>query len=83
MKLHHMENNTEFKIEDIPVASKRGRKPGESKYPIALLEIGQSFFVPNGNGRSLQSLVWRTGKRLGRKFAVETVAEGIRVGRTA
>jgi uncharacterized membrane-anchored protein len=52
-----------------------------SKYPWAIMEIFDSFFVPEGNGKSISVSASQAGKGLGAKFVVRSVDGGIRVWR--
>lgn len=73
---------SEFNIEKgIPVAplTGAGRK---NKYPFDAMEVGDSFFVKDGKGKSLSRLSYMHGKRLSYKFACRTVEGGVRVWRT-
>lgn len=74
---------TAIRIDDgieMPPPIRRGRA---TKYPLAGMEIGQSFFVP---GKPSINLTLR-GKQLGARFQKRRVTEngeiGIRVWRTA
>ncbi len=70
---------------NIPVPA-RGAAPRESKYPLAQLGEGQSFFVP-GAGKTVPVTVAKQAKKLGMKVAtrntvehVEFDADGLGVG---
>lgn len=72
-----------FRVESgVPLPEKR------HAYPWALLEVGQSFLVPYGvSGRQR---VWNTltscrrnAQKSGKRFAIRSVANGLRVWRTA
>ena len=54
----------------------------EPKYPIAELEVGESFWVPIAKA-SLYSHALRVSKATERKFVVRAEAEGSRVWRKA
>jgi hypothetical protein len=55
----------------------------KSKYPFRQMEIGDSFFVENGNGRILRPAASNAGLAAGRKYTVRKVDGGYRVWRTA
>lgn len=50
-------------------------------YPFLDLEVGQSFFVPNGNPNSMRVRACLHGKALGRRFKTAKVQGGMRVWR--
>lgn len=52
-------------------------------YPYRDMEIGDSFFVPNGKLNTINTANHRAGKRLGWKFSARKQDSGIRVWRTA
>lgn len=54
-------------------------------YPFDELGIGDSFFVPNKNGkpRYLSGMMYKAAHRTGFKFTRRTESEGQRVWRTA
>lgn len=54
-----------------------------AKYPFRHMEIGDSFFIENGNGKILRPAASNAGGLLGRKFTVRKVDGGYRVWRTA
>jgi hypothetical protein len=51
------------------------------RYPWREMEPGDSFFVPEGKLKSLQSSAYKVGRDLGRKFAAHPEAGGVRVWR--
>lgn len=53
------------------------------KYPWTELEVGQSFFVPNGVFRSMQAGASLAGRRLGKTFRARVVEGGVRIWRLA
>lgn len=55
----------------------------ESKYPFRAMEVGDSFFVPGGNGNRVSSSATMAGKRTARKFMLRCVDGGVRVWRVA
>jgi len=67
----------------IPTPMKHQGTP--SKYPFNTMEIGDSFFVPNVEGKrnpAAQS-AHTDGRRKGRKYVTRTEGNGLRVWRTA
>jgi len=52
------------------------------RYPWHQLEVGHSFFVPNGNVKSLQCSASKR-KAKGEAYIARTVEGGVRVWRTA
>lgn len=57
------------------------RRRDSTKYPLASLEVGDSFLVPGAVARRLATAASQAGKRLGRKFATRKVEGGVRVWR--
>jgi hypothetical protein len=55
---------------------------GNCRYPWGEMEPGDSFFVPDGNFKSLQSTASRRDRNGGRRFAARPEAGGVRVWRT-
>jgi hypothetical protein len=53
------------------------------KYPVDDLEVGQSFFVANGNRNSISVVASAAGKRMGRRFRTAKQLGGVRVWRVA
>lgn len=51
------------------------------KYPFRDLLVGQSFFVPQGDRKTLAVLASRNGKSLNATFTVRQIDGGIRVWR--
>lgn len=70
---------------DIPMPFFQGKSGRPETYPWGKLEVGQSFFVPNGNDRWFRSSCGAAGKRYGWQFRVrawtENGVEGVRVWR--
>lgn len=80
----------------IPNQEYRGRKRGESKYPIAKMEVGDSFLIPAKKGARGKICAMSTAygavatakkwmKAAGdttREFTVRTVEGGARIWRT-
>lgn len=63
-----------YKVQsDIPVppVTRRVRRP--RKYPFETMEVGAMFFVPNKTAAALGTHVGKSGKVLGRTFAVRSV----------
>jgi hypothetical protein len=57
-------------------------KPRSYIYPYKDMDVGDSFFIPNGKLGTINAANYRAYKRLGRKFAARTIDGGIRVWRT-
>ena len=53
---------------------------GPAKYPWRDMEVGDSFFTPDGNARSI---VTKAGKANGCKFSSRKVEGGYRIWRIA
>lgn len=72
----------DYKIEKgVEIPARRGRKP---KYPVALLNAGESFLVPNGSFKQASSVVsslYAAAKRVGIKVSVRIMEDGVRVWR--
>ena len=58
-------------------------KPRAYVYPYNDMELGDSFFVPNGKMPTVNAANYRAFKRLGWKFSARKQSDGIRVWRTA
>lgn len=68
-----------FPLEDnVPIPLTRRAQ----KYPFRDMQVGQSFFVPQGDRKTLAVLASRNGKALGRTFHVHQLDDGVRVWRT-
>ena len=52
-----------------------------SKYPWGLMDVNDSFMVPNGNVKSLRTVCYGASKRTGMKFKARSVEGGVRVWR--
>jgi hypothetical protein len=73
----------------IPIpATKRPGAGRRSTYPFAVLDVGQSFFVPNQPGKTNRQLIMAIGcaaqritKKTGHRFTSRTLEGGIRVWR--
>ena len=50
-------------------------------YPYKEMDVGDSFFVPNGKMQTLSNANWRMGKKLGARFTARQVDGGVRVWR--
>jgi hypothetical protein len=75
------EADFEFKVErgiPIPPMPHPGRP---YKYPWRLLEVGDSFFVPEGNLKTLRSAWKEASKRLGFRCSYRQEEGGIRIWR--
>jgi len=64
---------------DVPLPMHRAH----CRAPFKTLDVGQSFFVPNGNPNSLSVMASRTGKTLNRTFRTAKQPGGVRVWRVA
>ena len=53
------------------------------KYPLAEMEIGDSFFLPNKKTQDVSSAIGRRAKLLGREFTSRAENNGVRIWRTA
>lgn len=71
-----------FAIEDNipPPVPTKGRP---QLYPYDRLEVGQSFFVPNGDYRTISTCARRWGRSNNRSFVARTINGGVRLWRTA
>lgn len=56
-------------------------KHGNEVYPWRDLEVGQSFFVANGNLKSLRASASRMKREINHHFTVNPVDGGVRVWR--
>ena len=63
---------------DVPMSSTVGRPP---KYPLRMMEPGDSFFVEKGDRKSISVSVSRLSKETGWIFRVRRVDGGVRVWR--
>jgi hypothetical protein len=52
-----------------------------ARYPFAGMEVGESFFVPDGDVKKLSNHACRYGKKSGRRYCVRKVEGGVRVWR--
>jgi hypothetical protein len=69
-----------FRIErGVPIPARRN--PRGSMYPFAEMEIGDSFFVPDGTTKTISAAAQYFTKNLGRRFTVRTIDSGVRVWR--
>ena len=68
----------------MPPPSKKGRP---TKYPFRQMKVGDSFFVPDENGKKMRDVVGAStanwGKAHGAKFSCRSVDGGTRVWRVA
>jgi hypothetical protein len=59
--------------------------PRTSKYPLAKMKVGDSFFVPwrgrNQDDNTMRASISRSGHRMGKKFSIRRVDGGCRVWR--
>ena len=65
----------------IPVP-KTNRSDRRSKYPFGAMEVGDSFFVKNGNIRNMSRISSTHAKKMSYRFSCRTVDGGVRVWRT-
>jgi hypothetical protein len=69
---------------NLPIPPRRGRPV---KYPLDLMQVGDSFFVATQVRSTLSNSINRCRKKLGSSFTVRTVEEngvrGLRVWRVA
>lgn len=65
----------------IPIPPKGNNKA--SKYPYALLEVGDSFFVKDKNATKFSASAYIQARKLGIKITVRNDKGGVRVWRTA
>jgi hypothetical protein len=71
-----------FEIENehaIPAARQHnGRR---EKYPWSQMDVGQSFFVENGEVRKIAGAACHAGRRANKKFVVRVAEGGVRAWR--
>ena len=60
---------------DIPIPA------GGNKYPFAIMEIGDSIFVPADAGGSPRQAAYKAGYKYDRKFFAKIIGSGIRIWR--
>lgn len=70
-----------YKIEDNVPAPPKLVTGRPFKYPLAILGVGQSFYVPKGDRKTISVCASRVASRLGRTFAVRQVDGGVRAWR--
>lgn len=51
------------------------------RYPWSRMEVGDSFLIPAGDKRKVAGAASHAGRRLGKKFIVRAVDDGVRVWR--
>jgi hypothetical protein len=56
----------------VPMPKPR-RPERQHKYPFAAMAVGDMFFVPGGNAKSVSSYASLIGSRLGKKFTTRSV----------
>jgi hypothetical protein len=54
-----------------------------TRYPLLELEVGQSFFVPDGDNNSISARASYMGKTHSRTFTVKKLKGGVRCWRVA
>ena len=72
-----------FKVEkNIPIPSSKrdGRK---EKYPLSILQLGDSFFIPDTTQIKVAPNLHTRARKLNIKLSIRTVANGLRVWRVA
>jgi len=69
-------------IYEIDKGVQLSHKPRQYVYPYNDMELGDSFFVPNGKMPTVNAANYRAFKRLGWKFSARKIDGGIRVWRT-
>ena len=70
-----------FKIDaDVPMPEP-ATSTRTSKYPWQLMDVNDSFLVPDGNVKSLKTTAYAAGKRYGAKFRAKEVEGGVRIWR--
>ncbi len=52
------------------------------RYPWSKMEVGDSFFIPDGNRSRIAGAASHAARRLGRKFVVRSVDGGVRAWRS-
>jgi hypothetical protein len=68
----------------LPSRGESNTRGAASKYPFRQMEVGDSFFIPSGNPKKLQSHMYQTYRRYKpMKFATRMVEGGVRIWRTA
>ena len=66
----------------LPARARKDRAPKDPKYPVAELNVGQSFWVKLTKA-SLYAHALKVAKTTGRKFVVREEGEGARIWRKA
>ena len=64
---------------NVPVPKRTNVK--SSKYPWTLMDVDESFEVPDGKIKSLRTTAYAAGKRLGMKFIAREMEGGVRIWR--
>lgn len=73
---------SEYEIEkDIPIPAMSAPRGRKEKYPWSTMDVGHSFFVPDGNVKMLNSSASKAKLRTGRTFVARQVEGGVRVWR--
>ena len=67
----------------VPIPAMKRATNGESKYPFAQMDVGDSFFVHGKSIHTLNSQAHKYGTRLSRKFTARAIDGGTRVWRIA
>lgn len=63
---------------NIPIPPEKKR----NVYPYKVMNVGESFYIPEGKLQIVCNANYRSGKQLGRKFIARKENEGVRVWRT-
>ena len=63
---------------NIPIPPEKKR----NVYPYKVMNVGESFYIPDGKLQIVCNANYRSGKQLGRKFIARKENEGVRVWRT-
>jgi len=65
---------------NIPIPPERNRK---NDYPYEVMDVGESFFVPDSDIQRVCNCNYRANKLLDKKFIARREGNGVRVWRTA
>ena len=52
------------------------------RYPWTQMEVGDSFFIPDGDKRKVAGAASHAARRLGKRFIVRSVEGGVRIWRS-
>lgn len=59
----------------VPIPPKKPGRKGQTKYPFNTMEVNDSFFVPDANPSSLQSMARRATRERGWRWTARGVTE--------